>query len=132
MQASEHYKVFIVDPDTAIRDSVALLLESGHLEVIGFADGRSFLKAAVPESGCCLLVESSLPDVSGLSVIAELRRLGNDVPTVLLTSSTDSDLAARVADLGVAGIVRKPLRSQQLVDQIEFLRHSTGKKQGEP
>lgn len=124
MRTSENYKVFIVDPDTAIRDSVELLLESAHVEVFGFENGKAFLDTGVPDALGCLLVESSLPDSSGLSLIAKVRSLGNHMPALLLTSSTDADLASRVADLGVAGIVRKPLRSQQLFDQIEFLRHS--------
>jgi len=124
VQAIEHYQVFIVDPDTAIRDSVALLLENADVEVFGFEDGKSFLTNHAAHARGCLLVESSLPDSSGMSLISKLRAMGNDIPALLLTSSTDSELASRVADMGVAGIVRKPLRSQQLLDQVEFLRHA--------
>lgn len=124
MQPNDNYKVFIVDPDTAIRDSVELLLESNQFSVYGFENGRSFLDAQVQSAHGCLLVESSLPDSSGLSLITTIRRMGNHIPALLLTSSTDPCLATRVAELGVVGIIRKPLRSQQLLDQIEFLRHS--------
>lgn len=124
MRATDKYSIYVVDPDTAIRDSVELLLESRHVDVHGFGDGKSFLEQLPPTEHGCLLVESSLPDSSGLALIAKVRKTGSKMPALLLTSSTDPGLAARAADHGVAGIVRKPLRSQQLMDQVEFLRYS--------
>lgn len=123
MQSTDTYNVYVVDPDTAIRDSVELLLDSTYVDVYGFEDSESFLEQAALDASGCLLVENLLPDANGLSLISQVRDMGNDIPALLLTSSTDPSLAARAAEIGVTGIIRKPLHSEQLMDQINIMRH---------
>lgn len=124
MRDPEHFTVYIIDPDPAIRDSVGSLLESGTVEVSGFENARAFLSQDTLTSGCCLLVENALPDINGLKLVSEIRQSGGRMPIVLLTNSTDQSLASLAAQLGINGIMRKPLRSQQLLDQMEIMRQA--------
>ncbi len=124
MRESEHLTVYVVDPDPAIRDSVELLLESSTVDVLGFENASAFLAQSTLKSACCLLVENALPDINGLKLISDIRKSGGKMPIVLLTNSTDQGLACLAAQLGINGILRKPLRSQQLLDQMEIMRLS--------
>ncbi len=69
-----------------------------------------------------LLVENALPDINGLKLISDIRKSGGRMPIVLLTNSTDQGLAGLAAQLGINCLMRKPLRSQQLLDQMEIMR----------
>jgi len=122
MRESEHFAVYVVDPDPAIRDSVELLLESSTVDVLGFANANAFLSQNIQTTACCLLIENALPDINGLKLISDIRRSGGRMPIVLLTNSTDQGLAGLAAQLGINCIMRKPLRSQQLLDQMEIMR----------
>ena len=124
MRDSEHFTVYVIDPDPAIRDSVGLLLESGTVDVAGFENANAFLSQNTLTTGCCLLVENALPDINGLKLISDIRQSGARMPIVLLTNSTDQSLASLAAQLGINCIMRKPLRSQQLLDQMEIMRQS--------
>lgn len=122
MRESEHLTVYVIDPDPAIRDSVELLLESSTVDVLGFENANAFLSQNTLTTACCLLVENALPDLNGLKLISNIRKSGGKMPIALLTNSTDQGLAGLAAQLGINGILRKPLRSQQLMDQIEIMR----------
>lgn len=124
MRESEHFTVYVIDPDPAIRDSVELLLESGTVNVLSFENANAFLARKPQKSACCLLVENALPDINGLKLILDIRKSGGKMPIALLTNSTDQGLACLAAQLGINGILRKPLRSQQLLDQLEIMRLS--------
>ena len=122
MREPEHFTVYVIDPDPAIRDSVRLLLESGTVDVSGFENANAFLSQNTLKTACCLLVENALPDINGLKLISDIRQSGGKMPIVLLTNSTDQSLASLAAHLGINSIMRKPLRSQQLLDQMEIMR----------
>ena len=124
MQEPEHFTVYIIDPDPAIRDSVKLLLESSTVDVKCFAYGTAYLAQIPRQSASCLLVENALPDINGLKLTSDIRNSGGKMPIILLTNSTDQGLARLAAHLGIDCIMRKPLRSQQLLDQMEIIRRS--------
>lgn len=124
MRESEHFTVYVIDPDPAIRDSVELLLESGTVDVLGFENANAFLSQYTGKSACCLLVENALPDINGMKLISQIRKSGNAAPVALMTNSTDQGLAGLAAQLGINCIMRKPLRSQPLLDQVEIMRLS--------
>ena len=122
MRESKHFTVYVIDPDPAIRDSVELLLESGTVDVLSFENANAFLSQNTLTTACCLLVENALPDINGLKLISDIRKFGGRMPIVLLTNSTDQGLAGLAAQLGINCLMRKPLRSQQLLDQMEIMR----------
>lgn len=124
MREPDHFTVYVIDPDPAIRDSVKLLLENGTVDVLDFENAQGFLTQPALTTACCLLVENALPDINGLKLISDIRMSGGKMPIVLLTNSTDQGLACLAAQLGITCIMRKPLRSQQLLDQMEIMRQT--------
>lgn len=125
MPALDKFCVFVVDPNAAIREGLKLLYKVPGVEVSGFEDGASFFDEAAVHAHGCLLVESSLPDSSGLALLSKVRKLRNNIPALLLTSVTDSTHTSLAAELGVKGIVLKPFSCQQLIRRIEVLRALT-------
>ncbi len=96
MRESEHFTVYVIDPDPAIRDSVELLLESSTVDVLCFENASAFLAQSPLKSACCLLVENALPDINGLKLTSDIRKSGGKMPIALLTNSTDQGLACRL------------------------------------
>lgn len=55
-----------------------------------------------------ILLDWEMPRLDGPGTYAQLRRLGIQVPVVMLTSKNDVDDIARMLDAGVADYVMKP------------------------
>jgi FixJ family two-component response regulator len=115
--------VYVLEPDEAVRDGIRLLLDSLNIEVKTYPDGESFLKEAASTAQGCALIESQLPDLSGLTLICRLRAMGNTIPVLLLTSSRDDGLARHALEQGVACVLHKPMASEQLLQRVAALMH---------
>jgi len=85
-------RLYVVDGDDAVRDSLSTLLPLAGLEVQAFATGADFLAAfsrdqARPSCPAAVLCEARLPDQNGLDVLDELERCGLRCPFALLVSN---------------------------------------------
>ncbi|NNM13794.1 MAG: response regulator [Gammaproteobacteria bacterium] len=118
--SSSNKVVFLVEPDSAVRDSIRSLLESFDVSIKTYASGRSFLNNAKPNGHGCVLVESDLPDMTGVDLSKYIRQQGQTLPVVLLTSSNDVGFE-KLNQPAVSAILHKPLKSQDLVKLIESL-----------
>ena len=107
--------IFIVDDDHATRNSLCLLLETEGLEAEGFAAGRPFLDAARPVKGDCLVLDVHMPGMSGLDVLAELRRRGDRLPVIVLTGRLDRLTHARALAGGAFAVLEKPAKFDELL-----------------
>jgi FixJ family two-component response regulator len=107
--------IFIVDDDHATRNSLRLLLEIEGFEAEGFAAGRPFLDAARPVDGDCLILDLHMPRMSGLEVLAELRRRGDRVPVIILTAVSDILLRQRALAGGAFAVLEKPAKFDELL-----------------
>jgi FixJ family two-component response regulator len=76
--------VVIVDDDPAIRNSLAFSLRTEGIGVLAYASGAELLKD-IPASGC-LVIDYKLPGMTGLDLVAELRRRKIATPAILITT----------------------------------------------
>lgn len=87
-------RLYVVDGDEAVRDSLSTLLPLAGLDVQAFATGADFLAAfsrdqARPSCPAAVLCEARLPDQAGLDVLDELERRGQHCPFALLVSNQE-------------------------------------------
>ena len=59
-----------------------------------------------------------LPDLSGLEFVSQLRSRGSQVPTIMITATTDPALERRTAELGIKQVLQKPLSNQVLLPAV--------------
>jgi FixJ family two-component response regulator len=65
--------VYVVDDDSSAREGVAALIRSAGLTPRTFASAEEFLAAPRPKTPSCLVLDVSLPGVSGLDLQQELQ-----------------------------------------------------------
>jgi two-component system, LuxR family, response regulator FixJ len=119
---STGHAIAVVDDDAAVCESTRFLLETYDFDVYTYQSGADFLRDN-PVIGC-LIVDYHMPGLNGLEVIAELRKRGRHVPTIIMiTAATDSSVERSAADLGIRHILKKPLANRLLLstlrDQLE-------------
>ncbi|MBM7026577.1 response regulator transcription factor [Clavibacter zhangzhiyongii] len=114
-------RVFVVDEEAPITQLLSLALRMEGWDVRVFATGRAAIDAAVEAAPDAILLDMTLPDVSGVEVVAELRRAGVASPVLFLTGrdSLEDRLAAFGA--GADDYVTKPFGLEEVVDTLRVL-----------
>src|SRR3954462_12169563 len=92
--------VFVVDSDSASRDSVAEVLRSKGLEVRAFESAEAFLIAYLEQGLQILIVEVQLPGMSGLELQRQLRASHRMIPVILTSESADIPTAVQAMQQG--------------------------------
>jgi len=106
--------VAIVDDDTAVRNSLKFLMETSGYEVMAYTSAIDFL-ADRTEQPACLIVDYNMPGMTGLEMVAWLRRDGSAIPVLLMTGFAPSALLERAEQLGIETVLEKPLEIEPLL-----------------
>jgi len=114
--------IAVIDDDAAVCDSTRLLLETYDFDVHTYQSGVDFLRDN--RTIACLIVDYHMPELNGLDLVAELRKRGRNVPTIIMiTATTDPMVERRAAELGIRHVLKKPLANRVLLntlrDQLE-------------
>ena len=120
---SEGARIFIVDDDEAVRDSLELLLRSsGFGSIVAYGSARNFLAEAAPMPGECLLLDVRMPDMDGLALQEELNRRGIKLPVIIMTGHGDVPIAVRAMKAAAMDFIEKPYSDELLVDCVRRAR----------
>ena len=117
--APERSKVFIVDDDDQIRASIQGLLKSANLQSESFETAEQFLTRGPWDGPSCLILDVSLPGMSGLDFQAQLQNAGLQIPIIFVTGHGDIPMTVKAMKLGAAEFLTKPFNDQQLLDSVE-------------
>src|SRR5947209_18107650 len=79
-------RILIVEDELSMRTALKDCLEAEAYRVLTAADGAVGLKRAIEEKPDLILLDIMMPRLDGFAVCAELRRLGNPVPILMLTA----------------------------------------------
>ena len=112
--------VFIIDDDSAVRESLGRLLRSVGLEAQLFASVSEFLDFDRPNSVSCLVLDVRLPGRSGLDFQHELATANIHLPIVFITGHGDIPMSVQAMKRGATEFLTKPFRDQDLLDAIEL------------
>ena len=112
-------KVFVVDDDDAVRDSVQALLESVGYTVAAFSSARAFLDHYEPGGTACLVADIRMPGMDGLALQDELIRRNISLPTIFVTGHADAPLAVRAMKGGSIDFIEKPYDEATLLNGVE-------------
>ena len=111
-------KVFVVDDDARVRDSLRWLLESVDLPVETFGSAADFLHACEPHCHGCLILDIRMPDISGLQLQDIMVERGCRLPIIMLSGHGDVRTAVRAVQKGAVDFFEKPFKGQELLDRV--------------
>jgi two-component system response regulator FixJ len=111
-------KVYIVDDDDAVRDSLGFQLEMAGYAVTGYASGLDFLRDAPTLASGCLILDVRMPEIDGLELQSRLNDLELNFPTIVITGHGDVPLAVRAMKAGAVDFVEKPFSEDALLESI--------------
>ena len=114
-------RILIIEDETPMRTALADLLAAEGYRVLSAADGEAGLQRALEEKPDLILLDVMMPKFDGFSVCAELRRLANDVPVVMLTAKGQIEDRVNGLDVGADDYVVKPFSSEELLARVRAL-----------
>jgi DNA-binding response OmpR family regulator len=110
--------VLIVDDDLLVRWSLSQALAARGLRVLEADCGAEAVRVAHQQDVCVAVLDWSLPDGDGLTLLPRLARECPGCRTLLLTAYVSEELDARARALGVAQVLGKPYEIQDLVQRV--------------
>jgi FixJ family two-component response regulator len=109
--------VFVVDDDVSVRESVELLLRTTGWQSETFASAQEFLSRPRPAVPCCLVLDVTLPGLSGLDLQKQLAER-TDMPIIFITGHGDVPMTVQAMKAGAVEFLTKPFKDDVLLDAI--------------
>jgi DNA-binding NarL/FixJ family response regulator len=114
-------RVIVADDHEAVRQGLRWMLSSDDaIQVVAdVADGRALLDVLDHVECDAVLLDLSMPGMSGLDVLANFRASGQEMPVVVLTMHDDEGHVDRALALGAAGYVLKSAPRDDMIRALE-------------
>jgi FixJ family two-component response regulator len=110
--------VFIVDDDVSVRESLDLLIRTAGWQPETYASAQAFLARARVPAPSCLVLDVSLPDLTGLDLQQRLGADRGDLPIIFITGHGDIPMSVRAMKAGAVEFLTKPFDDEMLLQAI--------------
>lgn len=121
--------VYIVEDDESVRTGMSRLMRSAGFEVRAFECPNRFLDEVREERSACLLLDMTMPRVTGVQVQSRLQERGIRMPVIVVSARDDEATRREARALGAQFYFRKPVDDQALLDAILWVTASKDKVQ---
>jgi two-component system response regulator FixJ len=112
-------KVYVIDDDEAMRDSLDFLLGAADFHVALFESAQNFLDALPSLDFGCVVSDVRMPGIDGIELLKRLKTRGSLFPVVIMTGHGDVPLAVEAMKLGAMDFLEKPFEDDRLIGMIE-------------
>jgi FixJ family two-component response regulator len=111
--------VYVIDDDAYVRASIQGLLKSAGLHSIGFETAEQFWREEATHGPSCLILDVSLPGISGLDFQQQLLGAGRLTPVIFITGHGDIPMSVKAMKSGAVEFLPKPFGDQDLLNAVE-------------
>jgi FixJ family two-component response regulator len=110
--------VSVVDDDESVRESLPDLLNELGFAVQAFASAEEFLASDYISQTGCLILDITMPGMSGPDLQRELTIRGQQIPIVFITAHGDATLRPRLLERGAVECLFKPFSDTALLNAL--------------
>jgi FixJ family two-component response regulator len=110
--------VFVVDDDISVREALEALIHVMGWQSRSFCSAEAFLAREPFFGPSCLVLDVSLPDLSGLDLQAQLVRDRAYMPIIFITGHGDVPMTVQAMKAGAAEFLTKPFSDDVLLEAI--------------
>jgi FixJ family two-component response regulator len=109
-----HPLVSVVDDDESVRESLPDLIKEFGFSVRAFSSAEEFLASDIIDKTKCLILDVSMPGMTGPDLQRELERRGLPIPIVFITAHRDDTVRPRLLERGAVECLFKPFSDAAL------------------
>jgi FixJ family two-component response regulator len=110
--------VFVVDDDISVRESLELLIQFAGWQPETFASAEDFLARPRNIGPSCLVLDVSLPNLSGLDLQKLITADRIDMPIIFITGHGDIPMTVQAMKAGAVEFLTKPIDDNLLLSAI--------------
>ena len=107
--------VLVVDDESAIRDSLRMILEYEGYRVEEAASGPAALARMGDRPPDAVLLDVKMPEMDGIEVLRAMRERGYDMPVLVVSGHADVATAVEATRLGAYDFFEKPLQRERVL-----------------
>jgi len=117
----QNVKVYVIDDDPAMRDSLDFLLGSAGFNVRLFESAQVFLDELPGLEAGCVVTDIRMPGIDGMELLRQLKLASGalKLPVIVMTGHGDVPLAVEAMKLGALDFLEKPFDDDRLIGMIE-------------
>lgn len=110
--------VYVIDDDASVRESLESMIDCAGWRAATFASAQEFLSQPPGLPPYCLVLDSVLPDISGLELQRRVSRRQTDLPIIFMSAYGDVTTTASAMKGGAVEFLTKPFPDETLLDAI--------------
>jgi len=118
---TDAFVVYVVDDDDSVRNSLSRLLRISGFRVQAYGSAQDFLDSVTPSSEGCVLLDVTMPQMSGLRAQVKLRERGIALPVIAVSARETYQVRETTQALGARFFLHKPVDEQALLDAIAWV-----------
>jgi FixJ family two-component response regulator len=111
--------VFVVDDDISVRESLELLIRFAGWEPLTFGSAQEFLERPQLRVPSCLVLDVSMPGLSGLDLQQRMQVDRVELPIIFITGHGDIPMSVRAMKAGAVEFLTKPFSDDVLLSAIQ-------------
>lgn len=113
------FTLLCVEDDPSVREIYKLLFSLLFKKVYFATNGKEGLEFFKKYKPDIVLTDERMPEMNGLEMIKEIRKIDRSVPIILVTAFDNSDLLKTSIDLNISAYVKKPITKESLMNAFE-------------
>ena len=108
--------LLLIDDDAAVLAVMNKTLQAAGFETLCASSGREGVRLYELHHRrlAAVILDLTMPDISGTEVFSELKRIKSEIPVVLVSGYAEEEAAGRFASRGLAGFLAKPFTPAEL------------------
>lgn len=110
--------ISVVDDDVSVRESLPPLLKSLGFPAEAFESAEAFLQSTSMQKTACIVLDITMPGMSGPDLFRELVRRGLRIPVVFITAIHDDVLRTELLREGAVDCLYKPFSENDLEEAV--------------
>jgi DNA-binding response OmpR family regulator len=118
MENLKNYTILYAEDEGIIRLNISKRLKTYCKDVLTVKDGQEAWEVYRKEMPDVLILDINMPHLSGLEVAKKIREINSDIPILLLTAYTDTDMLLQAVELNLCKYLVKPVGKLALKEAL--------------
>ena len=110
--------ISIVDDDESVREAIRGLIRSVGFAATTYPSAQDFLTSGAVGRTACLIADITMPEMTGLELHAQVKAIGEEIPTILITAYPSDTGREQAQKAGVLAYLTKPFSDEDLLEHI--------------
>ena len=121
-------KVLLVEDENKLASLLKSAIGDSFYSFTLARDGQEGLEKFLSISPDIIITDIMMPNLTGLEMAKELRKIDENIPIIILSAFSESDKFLDAIDIGVVKYFIKPFDPDELLDYIESVAEKLGSK----